>query len=177
MIGRTFVAMGAVLLLAATTAGAQQASTGESHADQKFITKAAQGGLAEVELGKLASQRASSAEVKQFGEKMATDHGAANQELTSLASSKGVSVPQQLDAKDQKLRDRLSTLSGADFDRAYMKTMVKDHRKDVAEFKRESAKAKDPDVKSWASKTLPTLESHLDLAQKTEKDVRAQGKR
>ena len=66
-----------------------------------------------------------------------------------------------LDAKQKKLHDRLSKLSGAEFDRTYVDEMVKDHRKDVKEFQREADKAKDPDVKSWASKTLPTLQDHL----------------
>ena len=66
-----------------------------------------------------------------------------------------------LDAKQKKLHDRLSKLSGAEFDRTYVDEMVKDHRKDVKEFQREAEKAKDPDVKSWASKTLPTLQDHL----------------
>lgn len=179
MIGRAFVSMGAVLLLVAGTAVAQQAktATGESRADQKFVQKAAEDGLAEVDLGKLASERGTSPEVKQFGEKMANDHGAANQELASLAQSKGITMPQEPDKKDQKLRDKLAKLSSSQFDREYMKAMVKDHKKDVAEFRRQSQKAKDPDVKAWASKTLPTLEGHLQLAEQTEKAVSAQAKR
>ncbi|SRR5581483_11570782 len=136
-----------------------------SAADQEFVKKAAQGGMAEVELGKLAAQNASSDEVKKFGQRMVDDHGKANDQLKQLAGSKGVTLPADLTAKDQALKDRLSKLSGEEFDRAYMKNMVRDHKKDVAEFKKESTSAKDNDVKSFASQTLPTLEDHLKQAQ------------
>jgi putative membrane protein len=132
-----------------------------SSADQNFVKKAAEGGMAEVELGKLAKEKASSSEVKQFGERMVTDHSKANEELKSIASQKGVTLPTTLNAKDQATKDRLSKLSGEQFDRAYMNDMVKDHTKDVSEFKKESTTAKDPDIKSFASQTLPTLEDHL----------------
>jgi len=132
-----------------------------SAADQNFVKKAAEGGMAEVELGNLAKEKASSPEVKQFGERMVTDHTKANEQLKTLASEKGVTLPTSLDAKDEATKDRLSKLSGERFDRAYMNDMVKDHTKDVSEFKKESAAAKDPDIKSFASQTLPTLEDHL----------------
>jgi putative membrane protein len=132
-----------------------------SSADQNFVKKAAEGGMAEVELGNLAKEKASSSEVKQFGERMVTDHSKANEQLKSIASEKGVTLPTTLDAKDQATKERLSKLSGEQFDRAYMNDMVKDHTKDVSEFKKESTSAKDPDIKSFASQTLPTLEDHL----------------
>ena len=129
--------------------------------DKKFVTEAAEGNLAEVELGKLASEKAANDAVKQFGQRMVGDHGKANEELAKLAQDKGVSTPSGLDSKHQKLRDRLAKLSGAAFDRAYVDEMVKDHRQDVKEFQREADKGKDPDVKAWAAKTLPTLQDHL----------------
>src|SRR5947209_15779825 len=95
---------------------------------------------------------------------MVTDHSKANEELKQVATSKGVDVPKELSAKDKATRERLAKLSGADFDKAYMKDMVQDHTKDVSEFRAESTKAKDSDVKSFASKTLPTLEEHLNQA-------------
>jgi putative membrane protein len=137
--------------------------------DQMFITDAAKGGMAEVELGKLAAQKASSPDVKQFGQRMADDHSKANDELKSLAQSKNITLPSAIDAKDKALEKRLSRLSGSAFDRAYMQAMVNDHRKDVSEFRRESQIGKDPDVKQWASKTLPTLEDHLKAALDTNK--------
>jgi len=144
-------------------------------ADHSFIMKAAQGGLAEVQLGKLASDKASSEQVKQFGQKMVDDHGKANDELKSIAQSKNISLPSDLDSKDKALMNRLEKLSGAQFDRAYMQAMLKDHRADVSEFRKEASAGKDPDVKAFASKTLPTLESHLQLAQDDNKAVGTSG--
>jgi putative membrane protein len=151
---------------ASSNAKSMKASSGKVPAsDASFLKKAAQGGLAEVEMGKLAQDKASDADVKASGKRMVDDHGKANDELKSLAEQKGVAVPADLDAKDKAELDRLSKLSGPEFDRAYMKDMVSDHKKDVAEFQKESKAAKDPDVKSWAGKTLPTLEDHLKMAQ------------
>lgn len=135
--------------------------------DQHFMMKAAQGGMAEVQLGKLATQNASSQAVKDFGQKMVDDHSKANDELKGLAARKNVTLPTSLDAKDQATMDRLSKLTGAAFDRAYMRDMVADHKKDIADFQREASSGADPDVKTWASNTLPTLQQHLQLAQST----------
>ena len=135
-------------------------------ADHKFMAKAAQGGMAEVELGQLAEQNGQSSEVKAFGKRMVDDHSKANDQLKQLASQKGVTLPTTLDAKDQATKDRLSRLHGEAFDKAYMHDMVTDHKKDVAEFKHESMAAHDPDVKNFAQQTVPTLESHLQEAEK-----------
>jgi len=143
--------------------------------DQTFVMKAARGGMAEVELGKLAQDKGSSEQVKAFGKRMVDDHGKANDDLMSLAKSKNIQVPTSLSAKDEALKTRLSKLSGAAFDRAYMTAMLSDHKKDVSEFKSEATIAKDPDVKAFASKTLPTLEDHLKLAQDTGKAVGTTG--
>ena len=128
--------------------------------DASFMKKVATGGKAEVELGKLAAERGSSDTVKKFGERMATDHGKAGEELAKLAQDKGVQLPTGLDAKHKRLHDRLAKLSGADFDREYMREMVRDHDADVKEFQKESKSAKDADLKSWVGKTLPVLEEH-----------------
>lgn len=141
------------------------ASTSQSSADHQFVMEAAQGGMAEVELGQLAADKAQSSEVKQFGQRMVTDHGKANDELKTLAQTKNITLPTDIGAKNKATKDRLSKLSGAEFDRAYMQAMVTDHRKDVNEFEKESKSGKDPDVKAWASKTLPTLQEHMQLAQ------------
>jgi putative membrane protein len=153
-------------------ASAGKMSTTLASADRKFMEKAAQGGMAEVELGKLAEDKASNDQVKQFGKRMVDDHSKANDQLKSLAQSKGVTLPTEMDKSAQKERDKLAKLSGADFDREYMKHMVSDHNKDVKEFKSESKSAKDADVKSFAASTLPTLEQHLDLAKSTEATVK-----
>ncbi len=132
-----------------------------SSSDKQFLDKAAQGGAAEVELGQLAEQKSQDPKVKAFGERMVTDHTKANDKLQSLAQSKGITLPTQPNAKDKAEKQRLTKLSGEQFDKAYMNYMVKDHTKDVSEFRKESQSAKDPDVRSFASTTLPTLESHL----------------
>jgi putative membrane protein len=150
-------------------------SSANASADHTFVMQAAKGGLAEVQLGQLAADKASSDEVKKFGQRMVTDHSKANDELKSLAQSKNITLPTDLDPKDKATHDRLAKLSGAAFDRAYMQHMLADHRKDVNEFKKESTSGKDSDVKAWASKTLPTLEEHLKLAQDANKAVGTSG--
>jgi putative membrane protein len=137
--------------------------------DQKFVLEAASGGMMEVQLGQLAVSKATNADVKQFGQRMVDDHSKANEELQGLASSKGITLPTALDAKQQAEVDKLSKMSGADFDHHYMMMMVTDHNKDVAAFERESKNGKDPDVKAWAAKTLPTLQEHQTMA----KDIAA----
>jgi putative membrane protein len=142
-----------------------------------FAKKAAQGNMAEVALGKLAQQNAQSDDVKKFGQRMVDDHGKANTELKTLAQTKNVTLPTELDAKDKALRDRLMKLSGAAFDRAYMRAMVADHVKDVNEFRMESKSGKDAEVKAWAAKTLPTLEEHLKMARSANGAVGTSGKK
>jgi putative membrane protein len=131
-----------------------------------FLQSASNGGLAEVELGKLAEQRASNADVKSFGARMVKDHTAANKELATLAARKGVSFPTSIDRKDEELRDRLSKLSGPAFDRAYMQEMTTDHEHDVAEFHQAAETSSDSDVREFATHTLPTLTSHLEEARR-----------
>jgi putative membrane protein len=143
--------------------------TQSGSADVEFILKAAQGGMAEVELGRVASQQASSDEVKKFGQRMVDDHGKGGEELKTIAQSRGIALPADMENKDKALRDRLAKLNGKNFDRTYMRNMVADHRTDVAEFKREANSGKDPEVKAWAAKMLPTLEDHLRVAQAANK--------
>lgn len=155
----------ATLLAGMAAAQSTKQSANRLASDNNFVTKAAQGGMAEVELGQLAVSHASNAKVKQFGQRMIDDHSKANTELKQVASQKGERPPAQLDPKDQATLDRLSKLNGDKFDRAYMSDMVKDHKTDVAEFKKEASSGDDPDVKAFASKTLPTLEDHLKMAE------------
>jgi len=133
-----------------------------SSADRRFVTEAAKGGMAEVALGQLAQQKGSSDAVKQFGARMVEDHGKANDELKQLATSKNIMLPTgpSKDAMSKKLEG----MSGSGFDRAYMSEMLTDHKKDIALFKKEaSSKGGDPEIKAFATKTLPTLESHLQM--------------
>ena len=135
-------------------------------ADQAFLKEAADGGLGEVELGQLAVEKASNPEVKQFAQRMMTDHGKANVELARLASKKGVDLPSEPGQKNKATKEQLSKLSGEEFDEAYMFAMLKAHNEDIAEFKAESANGTDSDVKQFASETLPTLQDHLKQAEK-----------
>jgi putative membrane protein len=134
-------------------------------ADQGFVLEAARGGMAEVELGHLAEQKAVNDRVKQFGQRMIADHGKANSELKAIAESKDITVPMDLGDEHKATMDRLSQLSGPAFDRAYIQEMVADHTKDVVEFKKESENGKDPAVKAFAAKTLPTIEEHMKMVQ------------
>jgi putative membrane protein len=160
----SFVVFGAMAIGAAT---AQDKMAGSP--DQTFVMEAAMGGMMEVQAGQMAADKASSDEVKQFGRRMVEDHGKANSELMQLAASKNVTLPTELDAKHKEHVDGLAKMSGADFDHHYMMMMVQDHDKDVAAFEREANGGKDPDVKAWAAKTLPTLREHQRMA----KDIAA----
>lgn len=147
-----------------------------SAADLAFAKGAAQGGLAEVDLGNLTKDKASNSDVKQFGDKMVTDHSKADDELKALAEQKNITLPSSIGAKDKATEARLSKLSGDSFDKAYMRDMVADHEHAVAAFRKEAKSGKDPDLKAFASKTLPTLEEHLKLAKDAAAKVGAEGK-
>jgi putative membrane protein len=134
-------------------------------ADQEFVTKAAKSGMAEVQLATNVTQRAANADVKAFAQKMIEDHNKANQELTTIASSKGVTPPTDIDPDKKALDEELSKLSGTDLDKRYMEEMVKDHTAAVADFEKAAQSLADPDLKAWAAKTLPTLHQHHTSAQ------------
>jgi putative membrane protein len=144
--------------------GEQTGMANMTSQDRNFLQDAAMGGLMEVELGRVAAQKGTSDAVKQFGQRMVDDHSKANSDLMSVASSKGITLPTTLDEKHQKELTKLSAMSGAEFDRAYSKMMLSDHVKDVSEFEKQSTKGTDADLKAFASKTLPTLQEHLQLA-------------
>lgn len=148
------------------TAMSAKGSAGTTVADKTFVKKAAEGGLAEVELGQLATQKASSEEVKKFGQRMVDDHSKANDQLKQVAAQQHIDLPTEPNAKDKATKARLEKLSGEQFDRAYMNNMVRDHRKDVGEFAHEAKMGKDPAVKSFAESTLPTLREHLKEAER-----------
>jgi len=155
----------------ATGRTAKSGKSSLSHSDRKFVEDAAKGGMAEVALAKIAEQRASSPEVKQFAQRMEQDHSKANEQLRQIAEAKGVTMPAGPKAADKHEESKLSKLQGQDFDREYMDYMVKDHKKDVKEFQKQAQKAKDPDVKSFAQQTAPTLEEHLQMAQNADAAV------
>jgi putative membrane protein len=133
-------------------------------AEKDFLSNAARGGMVEVQLGNMAAQKATSEDVKQFGERMATDHSQLGQKLQQLASNLGFSLPPDLKPEQQNLISRFEKLTGKAFDSAYMKEMVSDHAKDVSEFERAASQASNADIKQFASDALPTLREHLKLA-------------
>jgi putative membrane protein len=168
----------AALLMAGVASAAQpntntNASNALSKDDRAFVAKAAKGGMAEVELGNLAQQKAQNQQVKDFGARMVKDHGKANDELKSIASTKGIALPGDLDKSVMKEKDKLEKLSGAKFDREYMSHMVKDHKKDIKEFEKQAKSGKDGELKNFAATTLPTLQEHLKLAQEAERAAKS----
>ncbi|MEJ7862018.1 MAG: DUF4142 domain-containing protein [Pyrinomonadaceae bacterium] len=131
--------------------------------DLAFMNDAAPGSMAEVELGKMAAGKSPNAEVKAFGQKMVEDHSKAGEELKQIAAQKKVTLPPDVMPVHKQLMEKLSKVSGADFDKEYVKAMVEAHEKDVAAFENASKTAADADVKSFATKTLPTLKMHLEM--------------
>jgi len=166
----TIISLVAAALVALTGPAAAQIQL-VNEADREFVSKAATGGTAEVELGRVATQRAVRPSVRSFAERMVADHGRANAELAALARRKGLDVPTALEPSQQAMRDRLSGLSGPDFDRAYMSEIVRDHTEDIALFERAAEISSDPDLKAWATRSLPMLRDHLALARQVNSEV------
>lgn len=129
--------------------------------DAEFAVKAASGGMLEVELGRMAQEKAQSQRVKDFGAMMVKDHSKAGDELKAIAASKNITLPATLGEDHQKHVDELAKLSGKEFDKKYVSFMVDDHKEDVDEFDKEASNAKDPDLKSFAAKTAPIVKEHL----------------
>jgi putative membrane protein len=132
--------------------------------EKEFMTNAARGSMLEVQMGRLAADKATSPEVKQFGERMVTDHGQLGQKLQQLASNLNLTPEQQLSPEQQNAISRLQNLSGKAFDREYMKAMIADHVKDISEFQRAANQASNADIRQFASEALPVLQEHLKLA-------------
>jgi len=139
-----------------------------------FAADAAQGGMTEVELGKLAIQRGVDPTVKEFGQRMIADHSRGNNELKAVAAKKNIELPSDLSSTQKSTIDRLSKLSGTEFDKEYMSDMVKDHEEDVEEFQTQANKGTDAEIKAFAGKALQTLQSHLQMAREVAKKIGAQ---
>lgn len=150
-------------LIVLALAGSSLAMAASS--DRAFYLKAAAGGMAEVEAGKLAQEKGSTEAVKNFGAKMVEDHAAANEKLMALAESKKIKLPKEPDAKHKAMQKKLSAKSGAAFDKAYIKAQISDHEATVALFEREIASGKDAEAKAFASETLPVVKAHLTMLQ------------
>jgi putative membrane protein len=139
--------------------------------DETFIRNAAEGNMVEVKLGQLAEEKAQNPGVKKFAQRMVEEHTKVNDELKQLASRENINLPTDVSRTDAQTYESLSKLSGEAFDRAYAQEMVKDHQKDVSEFKQEASSAQNPSLKQFAQQTLPTLESHLEEARQMEQSV------
>jgi putative membrane protein len=139
----------------------------------KFATNAAQGGMAEVELGRLATQRGGDAAVREFGARMIADHSRANAELKSIAAEKGIQLPGEVNSEQKSEMEKLSKMSGAEFDKEYMSAMLEDHETDVKDFETQAKDGNVPEIKAFAGKTLPTLQQHLQMAKATAQKVGA----
>ena len=144
------------------SANAVEAGVAADEGDAKFAVDAANGGMAEVALGKLAEGKAVNAKVKEFAAMMVADHTKANDELMALAQSKNITLPQAVSSDKQATMDNLTKKSGSDFDKAYVDQMVDDHKKTISLFEDASKNAKDADIKAFVDKTLPTLRTHLE---------------
>ena len=143
-----------------------------SERDYRFVTEAARGGMLEVQLGQLAQQKASSQAVRDFAQRMVTDHSKANDELKQIVSTKSATPPTEISRRENFMFDRLQKLSGKDFDKAYSNHMVRDHKKDLKEFQDAAKDVTDPDLKAFAQKTAATIQGHLRMAQ----DLKTSGK-
>lgn len=162
----------AVIVMASSLAFAQterdpssgKDMTTSSSTDATFMKKLAEGDLAEVDAGRLASQRSSNTGVKDFGQQMVTDHNQNDTELATLAAAHGVEVPTTIDSEHASLKATLENANGSAFDSQYIKAQVRDHEKTVALLQQEVHAGQDPAVKEFAQKTLPVVNHHLAMA-------------
>jgi putative membrane protein len=167
----------AVLLVAGGAAmRAQSSDSSASPADKKFVTDALKGGMAEVKLGQMAADKGNSQDVKNFGQKMVTDHTAMGDKMKEVAGEIGVTPPSMLAAKDVALEAKLKLLSGDAFDKAYIQAMLKDHREDLMAFNNEITGGTSPQVKSAAEDGKKVIAEHLHMIRKISQTHQAQMK-
>lgn len=141
--------------------------------DKKFVQDTLLEGMTEVELSKLAAQKSANEEVKQFAQKMTDDRAKADEELKILATKKSIKFPDTIDSKHQSQIDKMAKLSGTDLDKAYLKGQVKDHQQDLREFQMEAQSGSDPDIKTFAAKTLPGIQDRLNQVKNLDKGKKA----
>jgi putative membrane protein len=165
--------MSAALLTAGSAGAADGTRTGQLPSpDDKFVQDAVAGGKTEVQLGQMASQKATMPMVREYGTRMAQDHSKANEELNRILTEQGITEPGATE-KTTRSTGRLENMNGPDFDRAYMNAMMKDHKNDIAEFKKEAANGRDPEIRDYAARTLPVLEEHLRMAKQVQANMPA----
>lgn len=166
-----FIWAGVASLPASAKSTAKTKTAATTMSDSDFAKAAAEGGFAEIRFGELAEDKAANQAVKDLAQRMVNDHTKADDSLKSAAAKDSISIPAKLNAKDQAAYSRLSQLSGAAFDRAYARDMVRDHETDIALFRHEADNGKDASIKGFAEQTLPTLEDHLKLARQALESV------
>jgi len=166
------LALPAAAMAQSDTSGQAAGDAELSAADRKFLQDAAAGGMLEVELGRIAAEKGTTEQVRQFGQRMVDDHSQANEQLRSIAQSKGVPLLDTLDARQRKEVERLQKLPAGQFDQAYMKLMVEDHQEDIRAFRKEAQQGSDSNIRSFASSTLPRLHDHLAMVREAAKSVK-----
>lgn len=134
------------------------------HADTSFVKKVAENTKSEMELATLAQQKAADPQVKEFAQKIMTDHQKADEKLKEVAQQEKIDLPDRKSMGETTEKGRLDRLNGADFDRAYMKHMVAEHEQDINDFRKEATNSKDDAVRKFASENLPVLQEHLKMA-------------
>jgi putative membrane protein len=130
-----------------------------------FAVNAANGGMMEVEMGKVAEHNGYSRRVREFGRMMREDHTNLNNRMKEIASTQNITLPDSVSTSDRKKIDDMKTKSGKDFDKAYIDMMVSDHKSDISDFQKAANNLQDTVLSSFASQALPTLQKHLDSAQ------------
>jgi|SRR5579883_2429751 len=155
----------AVLALSASLAAlsAPQARAADDP-DASFYKQAAEAGIAEVEAGQQALQKADNQKVKDFGQVMVTDHTKANDELKQLAATKNIKLPTSPSVGQMAEKTKLDVLTGGAYDKSYIDGQIKDHEEVISLFRKEASSGQDTDAKAWAKQTLPILEKHLKMA-------------
>jgi putative membrane protein len=160
MMKNLFLSVGLVTALSC----AAPAAWAQNKGGEQFLKKAIEANLAETELGKPAQQKGASDGVRSYGKQLKQDHAAANQKATALAKEMGMTPPTEPNKKQKGTYDRMAKMSGDKFDRAFIKHMIDDHKKDIKEFQQEAKKTSEPPSR-FASEVLPDLQKHLDMAQ------------
>jgi putative membrane protein len=147
-----------------TNSNTNAQTSSKKNPDSKFMMMAATSDMNEITLSNQALSKSSNEEVKKLAQMMVDDHTKSTEELKPIAMSKNVTLPTEADAKHKSALEKMSAMSGSDFDTAYVKMMVKDHEKAVSMFQKEADSGKDAEAKAFAAKTLPVIQGHLDMS-------------
>ena len=157
---------------AATAVNGKEGKTSPNF-DSEFLTKAASGGMLEVQLGQQVAKKATTPDAKSFAQQMITDHTKANEELKGLAAKKNIVLPTTLGQDQQKVYDEVLAEKGPELDKKYVQAMIADHQEDIKEFQEAVGSTRDSELRAFAQRTLPVLQMHLDMVQKMQPVVEA----